>query len=215
MDRRGGRAPFTRQRPPPPWPRQRRRMFMIVGRAAAGQQLQPHEATRDSTRHNNGLSVTACDGRLRRARPGRGPSMACKGSGVQIPSAPPQHRRSKACSSFSVASCRCLIARFVPPACHSVLAAGSRSEPLQPRPAHPMRPRWRRTGRPSRAGSAARQPRRNAPSDQTAPVPPDLNFPHTQQVVVIQRHTIDLTGSNARTELVYALSSQPAHHASP
>ena len=52
-----------------------------------------------------------------------------------------------------------------------------------------MRPRWRRPGRPSRAGSAARRPRRNAPSD--------------------------LTGSNARTELIYALSSQPAHHASP
>jgi hypothetical protein len=31
----------------------------------------------------------------------------------------------------------------------------------------------------------------------------------------VQRHTTDLTGSNARTELVYALSSQPAHHASP
>jgi hypothetical protein len=142
--------------------------------------------------------------------------MACKGSGVQIPSAPPpQHRRSKACPSFSVASCRFLVARFVPPACHSVLAAGSLSEPLQPRPAHPMRPRWRRPGRPSRAGSAARRPRRNAPSDQTAPVPPDLNLPHAQQVVVVQRHTTDLTGSNARTELVYALSSQPAHHASP
>jgi hypothetical protein len=63
--------------------------------------------------------------------------------------------------------------------------------------------------------SATRQPRRNAPSDQTAPVPPDLNFPPAQQVVVVQRHTTDLTGSNARTELVYALSSQPAHHASP
>jgi hypothetical protein len=73
-----------------------------------------------------------------------------------------------------------------------------------------MRPRWRHPGRPSRAGSAARRPRRNAPSNQTAPVPPDLNFPHTQQVVVVQRHTTDLTGSNARTELVYALSSQPA-----
>jgi hypothetical protein len=78
-----------------------------------------------------------------------------------------------------------------------------------------MRPRWRRPGRPSRAGSAARRPRRNAQYDQTAPVPPDLNFPHTRQVVVVQRHTTDLTGSNARTELVYALSSQPAHHASP
>jgi hypothetical protein len=74
-------------------------------------------------------------------------------------------------------------------ACHSVLAAGSLAEPLQPRPAHSRRLRWRRSGRPSRAGSAARRPRRNAPSD--------------------------LTGSNARTELVYALSSQPAHHASP
>jgi len=31
----------------------------------------------------------------------------------------------------------------------------------------------------------------------------------------VQRHTTDLTGSNARTELVYTLSSQPAHHASP
>jgi hypothetical protein len=31
----------------------------------------------------------------------------------------------------------------------------------------------------------------------------------------VERHTTDLTGSNVRTELVYALSSQPAHHASP
>jgi hypothetical protein len=31
----------------------------------------------------------------------------------------------------------------------------------------------------------------------------------------VQWHTTNLTGSNARTELVYALSSQPAHHASP
>lgn len=34
-------------------------MFMIVGRAAAGQQLQPHKATRDTTRHNNGLALGA------------------------------------------------------------------------------------------------------------------------------------------------------------
>lgn len=31
----------------------------------------------------------------------------------------------------------------------------------------------------------------------------------------MQRHTTDLTGSSACTELVYALGSQPAHHASP
>jgi hypothetical protein len=31
----------------------------------------------------------------------------------------------------------------------------------------------------------------------------------------LQRHATDLTSSNARTELVYALGSQPAHHASP
>jgi hypothetical protein len=118
-----------------------------------------------------------------------------------------------ACPSFSGASCRYLIARFVPPACHSVLTAGSLPGSMRPRSAHLRRPRWRRPGQPGRVGSAARRPRRNAPSDQTAPVPPDLNFPHTQQVVV-GRHTTDLTGSNARTELVYALGSQPAHHAS-
>jgi hypothetical protein len=44
-------------------------MFMIVGRAAGGQQLQPHEATPDTTRHNNGFSGMPCDARLRRARP--------------------------------------------------------------------------------------------------------------------------------------------------
>jgi hypothetical protein len=57
--------------------------------------------------------------------------------------------------------------------------------------------------------------RRSWHRHQTGPVPPDLNFPHTQQVVAVHRHTTDLTGGNARTELVYAISSQPAHHASP
>jgi hypothetical protein len=162
---------LSRQRPPPPWPG-RRRMFMIVGRAAGGQQLQPHEATPDTTRHNNGFSGMPCDVRLR--RPDLSGSLdGSKGSGVQIPSAPsPQHPGHRTALPFSGASCRCRIAGFVPPACHSMLTAGPLSEPLQPRSAHPGRPRWRRPGRPSGAGSAARRPRRNAPSDQTAPVPP-------------------------------------------
>jgi hypothetical protein len=143
-----------------------------------------------------------------------GPYMACKGSGVQIPSAPPpQHRRSKACPSFSGATCRCRL----PDSCHRVPldADGGVSVRAAAASTSSSRAAAMAASRPSRAGSAARRPRRNAPSDQTAPVPPDLNLPHAQQVVVVQPHTTDLTGSNARTELVHALSSQPAHHASP
>jgi hypothetical protein len=81
-----------------------------------------------------------------------------------------------------------------------------------------MRPRRRCPGRPSRAGSAARRPRRNAPSDQTAPVPPDLNFPHTQQVVVVQRHTTDLTGAtrapNSSTRSAASPLTTPARNSS-
>jgi hypothetical protein len=49
----------------------------------------------------------------------------------------------------------------------------------------------------------------------TAPAPDDLDFPHAEQVVIVQRHTTDLAGSNPRTELVAAVSSQPARHADP
>jgi hypothetical protein len=48
--------------------------------------------------------------------------------------------------------------------------------------------------------------------DRAGPTRPELP---ACPVVVVQRHTTGLTGSNARTELVHALSSQPAHHASP
>jgi hypothetical protein len=49
----------------------------------------------------------------------------------------------------------------------------------------------------------------------TASAPADLGFPHAEQVVICQRHTTDLAGSSARTEVVYALSSQPALAAGP
>jgi hypothetical protein len=75
---------FTRQRPPPPWPG-RRRMFMIVGRAAGGQQLQPHEATPDTTRHNNGFSGMPCDARLRGARPVGVSRWHARGQGFKSP----------------------------------------------------------------------------------------------------------------------------------
>lgn len=44
-------------------------MFVTAGRAAAGQHIQPHKATRGTARHNNGFSVMPCDARLREARP--------------------------------------------------------------------------------------------------------------------------------------------------
>jgi hypothetical protein len=75
----------------------RRRMFMIVGRAAAGQQLQPHEATRDTTRHNNGFRVMPCDARLRRARPVGVSRWHARGQGFKSPQL---HPRSAALSAI-------------------------------------------------------------------------------------------------------------------
>jgi hypothetical protein len=60
-------------------------MFMIVGRAAGGQQLQPHEATPDTTRHNKGFSGMPCDARLRRARPVGISRWRAKGQGFKSP----------------------------------------------------------------------------------------------------------------------------------
>src|SRR6266540_4228972 len=36
-----------------------------------------------------------------------------------------------------------------------------------------------------------------------APAPPDLNFPHAAQVVIVQRHTTDLAGKHPHTALIY------------
>jgi hypothetical protein len=49
----------------------------------------PDEATRATTRRPDCSVATACCARLCGGRCGGDPSMACKGSGVQIPSAPP------------------------------------------------------------------------------------------------------------------------------
>jgi hypothetical protein len=126
-----------------------------VAEISPAQQARSNSALRGHTSHHAPAVLRWWNALLREGlwwRSWWGSLDGMQGSGVQIPSAPPpQHRRSQACPSFSGASCRCLIARFVPPACHSVLAAESLAEPLQPRPAHPMRPRWRRPGRPSRA----------------------------------------------------------------
>jgi hypothetical protein len=54
-----------------------------------------YEATRSTTRQPSCSSAMPCYARVHEGRCGGDPSMACKGSGVQIPSAPPpQHRRS-------------------------------------------------------------------------------------------------------------------------
>src|SRR6266568_2799150 len=46
-----------------------------------------------------------------------------------------------------------------------------------------------------------------------APAPPDLNFPHAAQVVIVQRHTTDLAGKHPHTELVYAVTCLTADQA--
>src|SRR6266511_1549918 len=46
-----------------------------------------------------------------------------------------------------------------------------------------------------------------------APAPPDLNFPHAAQVVIVQRHTTDLDGKHPHTELVYAVTCLTADQA--
>jgi hypothetical protein len=96
--------------------------------------------------------------------------MAARGQGFKSPQ-PYRHNTAgrRLALRFSAASCCCRIARFVPPACHSVLAAASQSGSMRRGSAHPGRPRWRRPGRPSRAGSAAPQPRRSAPSGPSVP----------------------------------------------
>ena len=72
-------------------------------------------------------------------------------------------------------------ARFVPPACHSVLTVGAPQGPTRPRSARLGQRRWRRPGRPSRAGSAGQRPRRSAPSGPSAPgcspQPPSTGWP--------------------------------------
>jgi len=50
---------------------------------------------------------------------------------------------------------------------------------------------------------------------QTAPLPAGLRFPHAKQVLVIQRHTTDLTGGHPRTEVCYGITSLDAARADP
>jgi hypothetical protein len=52
-----------------------------------------YEATRTTTRQRHCSAAMPCYTRVRAGRCGGDPSMACKGSGVQIPSAPPPHKR--------------------------------------------------------------------------------------------------------------------------
>ncbi len=47
----------------------------------------------------------------------------------------------------------------------------------------------------------------------TAPVPAGTWFPHAKQVLVIQRHTTDLSGGHPRTEVAYAITSLDAARA--
>jgi hypothetical protein len=42
-----------------------------------------------------------------------------------------------------------------------------------------------------------------------------LRFPYARQIVVVQRHTTDLTGGNPRTEVCYAVTSRTAAQADP
>ncbi len=50
---------------------------------------------------------------------------------------------------------------------------------------------------------------------QVAPVPAGLRFPYAKQVLVIQRHTTDLSGGRPRTEVCYAITSLDAARAGP
>lgn len=52
-------------------------------------------------------------------------------------------------------------------------------------------------------------------SIQTAPVPVGLRFPYAKQVVVLQRHTTDLSGGHPRTEVAYAITSLDPTRADP
>jgi hypothetical protein len=97
---------------------------------------------RDTTRHNDSLSGTASDARFREGRPARAPRWHARGQGFKSPQLhhhePAGHRPT---NLFSGASRPCRIARFVPPACHSMLAAASPPGSMRPRSARPRRPR--------------------------------------------------------------------------
>ena len=86
-------------------------------------------AVRTCTNHQSPallLGAVPCYPRVRGGHRGGDPSMACKGSGVQSPQL--HHHIAAARRSVRLvrgASCPCRIARFVPPACHSVLTVGA------------------------------------------------------------------------------------------
>jgi len=140
-------------------------------RAAGAQQLcstNPHEAPHDSPPAL--VQCLATRGFVVGVAVGI-PRWHARGQGFKSPQL--HHHKSagqRLALPFSGASWRYSVARFVPPACHSMLAAASRPGSMRPRSAHPgRRRRWRRPGRPSRAGSAAPPPRTSAPSGPSAP----------------------------------------------
>jgi hypothetical protein len=55
------------------------------GRAAAGQQLYPHEATRDTTRQHNDRGATACEARLLGGHPAGVPRWHARGQAFKSP----------------------------------------------------------------------------------------------------------------------------------
>src|SRR6266540_3662427 len=59
------------------------------------------------------------------------------------------------------------------------------------------------------------QPPFNRLRNSPAPVPAGTWFPHAKQVLVIQRHTTDLSGGHPRTEVAYAITSLDAARAGP
>jgi hypothetical protein len=101
--------------------------------------------------------------------------MACKESGGQGFKSPQLHHHITAghrtAPLFSGVSCRCRIARFVPPACHSVLAARSSPGSTRPRSAHTRRPRWRRPGWPCRPAPCRRRQAAEAGAADSRAVP--------------------------------------------
>jgi hypothetical protein len=102
-----------------------------------------------------------------RCRPPRGPA-AAPGSGRR-----PEHGRVTPLDGVACASGRAV--RFVPPACTTTRQPRPPNVSMLPGPAHPGRPRWQRPGQPSRADSAARQPRTSGPGAGVEPALGDGN----------------------------------------
>jgi hypothetical protein len=114
--------------------------------------------------------------------PGRGPGPGGRAGGAGRHAARPQHP-GRADDLSTVASHRSMgvacpsgrAVRFVPPACHYHRQPRPPNVSMLPGPAHPGRPRWQRPGQPSRADSAARQPRTSGPGAGAEPALGDGN----------------------------------------